>query len=173
MRCATSSTCRGCGSCSSPSTAIPTIPISLKTMSTNTVVYTGTHDNPTTRGWFEDLPERPTREHLEVPRRRTESRAARPRTALMELAWSSIGCAGDGSAAGFAEPGQRGSNERSRPRRRQLALALHGGHAVRSGLRMAARSDERREPVESLDDFAVRKTLRGRIENLNAICGRG
>ena len=23
----------------------------------NTVVYTGTHDNPTTRGWFEDLPD--------------------------------------------------------------------------------------------------------------------
>ena len=23
----------------------------------NTVVYTGTHDNPTTRGWFEELPE--------------------------------------------------------------------------------------------------------------------
>jgi len=24
----------------------------------NTVVYTGTHDNPTTRGWFEELPAR-------------------------------------------------------------------------------------------------------------------
>jgi 4-alpha-glucanotransferase len=24
----------------------------------NTVVYTGTHDNPTTRGWFEELPDR-------------------------------------------------------------------------------------------------------------------
>jgi 4-alpha-glucanotransferase len=24
----------------------------------NTVVYTGTHDNPTTRGWFEQLPDR-------------------------------------------------------------------------------------------------------------------
>ena len=24
---------------------------------TNTVVYTGTHDNPTSRGWFEDLPD--------------------------------------------------------------------------------------------------------------------
>jgi 4-alpha-glucanotransferase len=23
----------------------------------NTVVYTGTHDNPTTRGWFEELPD--------------------------------------------------------------------------------------------------------------------
>ena len=23
----------------------------------NTVVYTGTHDNPTTRGWYEDLPD--------------------------------------------------------------------------------------------------------------------
>src|SRR5207244_5747744 len=24
---------------------------------TNAVVYTGTHDNPTTRGWFEELPD--------------------------------------------------------------------------------------------------------------------
>jgi 4-alpha-glucanotransferase len=23
----------------------------------DTVVYTGTHDNPTTRGWYEDLPD--------------------------------------------------------------------------------------------------------------------
>jgi 4-alpha-glucanotransferase len=54
----------------------------------NTVVYTGTHDNNTTRGWFDSLPE---------PQRQTlwaylhwapgESRDVAP--ALMRLAWSS------------------------------------------------------------------------------------
>ena len=56
---------------------------------TNTVVYTGTHDNPTTRGWFEDLPEdqrRNVRNYLKRPV--GESSEAAP--ALMGLAWSSI-----------------------------------------------------------------------------------
>ena len=33
----------------------------------NTVVYTGTHDNPTTRGWFEALPRSATAEYVELP----------------------------------------------------------------------------------------------------------
>jgi len=55
---------------------------------TNTVVYTGTHDNPTARGWFEDL----TAEQQERVWKRLgrqggqSSEAAR---ALIELAWSS------------------------------------------------------------------------------------
>ncbi len=56
---------------------------------TNTVAYTGTHDNPTTRGWFEDLPEdqrRNVRNYLRLPI--GESSAAAP--ALMGLAWSSV-----------------------------------------------------------------------------------
>jgi len=55
----------------------------------NVVVYTGTHDNNTTRGWFEDLPAPERRivwEYLERPE--GESREAAP--ALMELAWSSV-----------------------------------------------------------------------------------
>jgi 4-alpha-glucanotransferase len=55
---------------------------------TNTVVYTGTHDNPTTRGWFEDLPEDQrgnVRNYLKQPI--GESEAA---PALMGLAWSSV-----------------------------------------------------------------------------------
>ena len=54
----------------------------------NTVVYTGTHDNPTTREWYEKLPnaqrrtlwshlKRPTGKDLEVA------------SALINLAWSS------------------------------------------------------------------------------------
>jgi 4-alpha-glucanotransferase len=55
---------------------------------TNTVVYTGTHDNPTTRGWFEELPDY-QRQNLwnYLKRPAGESGAAAP--VLMGLAWSS------------------------------------------------------------------------------------
>src|SRR5262249_137285 len=53
----------------------------------NTVVYTGTHDNPTTRGWYEDLPDgqrQELRRYLE--RRGTTGEAA---SSLIRVAWSS------------------------------------------------------------------------------------
>lgn len=55
----------------------------------NTVAYTGTHDNPPTREWFEELPERQKEilwtylQHYVV-----DSYEAAP--ALVELAWSSV-----------------------------------------------------------------------------------
>jgi 4-alpha-glucanotransferase len=55
----------------------------------NTVVYTGTHDNPTTRGWFDELPDNPRQEvckYLKLPG--GDSGEAAP--ALMNLAWSSV-----------------------------------------------------------------------------------
>jgi 4-alpha-glucanotransferase len=55
----------------------------------NTVVYTGTHDNPTTRGWYEDLPEgqrHELRHHLE----RNGEAGADAATALVQFAWSSV-----------------------------------------------------------------------------------
>jgi 4-alpha-glucanotransferase len=54
----------------------------------NAVVYTGTHDNPTTREWFEDLPPNQRQNFWKAANRRsgTTSDAA---PALMELAWSS------------------------------------------------------------------------------------
>jgi 4-alpha-glucanotransferase len=56
---------------------------------TNTVVYTGTHDNPTTRGWFEDLPDGQQRNvWRQLGRQNGESSEAAP--ALMGLAWSSV-----------------------------------------------------------------------------------
>jgi 4-alpha-glucanotransferase len=54
----------------------------------NTVVYTGTHDNATTRGWYEELPpyqQQSLWNYLKRPA--GGSREAAP--ALMELAWSS------------------------------------------------------------------------------------
>jgi 4-alpha-glucanotransferase len=55
---------------------------------TNAVVYTGTHDNPTTRGWFEELPDY-QRQNLwkSLERRGGASDEAAP--ALIGIAWSS------------------------------------------------------------------------------------
>jgi 4-alpha-glucanotransferase len=56
---------------------------------TNTVVYSGTHDNPTTREWYEDLMEQQQQNFwscLELSK--VDSSEAAP--ALVSLAWSSI-----------------------------------------------------------------------------------
>lgn len=55
---------------------------------TKSVVYTGTHDNPTTRGWFGNLPDEAKRNlwrYLKVP----AGVASDAAPALMNLAWSS------------------------------------------------------------------------------------
>jgi 4-alpha-glucanotransferase len=54
----------------------------------NTVVYTGTHDNPTTRGWYEDLPEA-GRRSLWRRLERAGGGSADVAPALLRLAWSS------------------------------------------------------------------------------------
>lgn len=56
---------------------------------TNALVYTGTHDNPTTRGWFEDLTDE-QRENIWNHVRGRRVRSSEVAHALMELAWSSI-----------------------------------------------------------------------------------
>jgi 4-alpha-glucanotransferase len=58
----------------------------------NTVVYTGTHDNPTTRGWYEDLPAT-ARRYLWRVAGRPEGTIGTGRdaaAALLDLAWSSV-----------------------------------------------------------------------------------
>jgi 4-alpha-glucanotransferase len=88
----------------------------------NTVAYTGTHDNNTTRGWFEMLPEQ-QRQTLWAYLRRApgESREVAPE--LMRLAWSSraalaIAPVQDllnlGGTARMNVPGQAGGNWRWR-----------------------------------------------------------
>jgi 4-alpha-glucanotransferase len=54
----------------------------------NTVVYTGTHDNPTSRGWFEDLPDN-QRQNLWRYLNRAAGTSEEVAPALMKLAWSS------------------------------------------------------------------------------------
>ncbi len=54
----------------------------------NTVAYTGTHDNNTTRGWFEDLADQQKQRVWKYLNRPDgDSREVAP--ALMEMAWSS------------------------------------------------------------------------------------
>jgi 4-alpha-glucanotransferase len=54
----------------------------------NTVVYTGTHDNQTTRGWYEELPDA-ERGHLWRYVKRAGGTDAEAAPALLDLAWSS------------------------------------------------------------------------------------
>ena len=55
----------------------------------NSVVYTGTHDNPTTRGWYEDLPDGERRNLWSYLKRATGT-GEEATTALLGLAWSSV-----------------------------------------------------------------------------------
>ena len=55
----------------------------------NTVVYTGTHDNPTTRGWYEDLSDA-GRGNLWGYLRRGAGTSEEAAPALLGLAWSSV-----------------------------------------------------------------------------------
>ena len=54
----------------------------------NTVVYTGTHDNPTAREWYGELPDA-QRRTLWSYLKRPEGRSSEAAAALMQLAWSS------------------------------------------------------------------------------------
>jgi 4-alpha-glucanotransferase len=55
----------------------------------NTVAYTGTHDNPPTREWYEQLPDTQKQTLWSYLKRRlADSAEAAP--ALIELAWSSV-----------------------------------------------------------------------------------
>jgi 4-alpha-glucanotransferase len=55
----------------------------------NTVVYTGTHDNPTTRGWLDELPEN-QRQDLWNYLKRPGGESGDASPALLHLAWSSV-----------------------------------------------------------------------------------
>ena len=56
---------------------------------TNTAAYTGTHDNPTTRGWFEELP-RSQRLKLSKDLKLRTGDPTEAVTVLMGLAWRSV-----------------------------------------------------------------------------------
>jgi 4-alpha-glucanotransferase len=89
---------------------------------TDEVVYTGTHDNPTTRGWYEDLPE-DQRRNLWNYLKRPAGNSVDAAPALMDLAWSSTAALAIaplqdllnlGSEARINVPGRAGGNWRWR-----------------------------------------------------------
>jgi 4-alpha-glucanotransferase len=55
----------------------------------NTVVYTGTHDNPTSREWYEDLPQY-ERQNLRSYLKSPEAAGGADAWDLMRVAWSSV-----------------------------------------------------------------------------------
>jgi 4-alpha-glucanotransferase len=57
--------------------------------STNTVVYTGTHDNDTTRGWFEALP-RNQQQNVRSYLKRIGDENGEIAWELIRVAWSSV-----------------------------------------------------------------------------------
>jgi 4-alpha-glucanotransferase len=55
----------------------------------NAVVYTGTHDNPPTRGWYEELPDAERRNLWQYAKRAARGTSMDAAPTLLRLAWSS------------------------------------------------------------------------------------
>src|SRR5262245_19944581 len=115
----------------------------------NTVVYTGTHDNPTTRGWYEDLPDA-ERGNLWRYLKRTPGIEAEAGPALLGLAWSSVAALAIaplqdvlnlGKEARMNQPGSARGNWRWRVTEQMLS-----GSALDS-LRDLTRASARTEPA--------------------------
>ena len=111
----------------------------------NTVVYTGTHDNPTTREWYEESPDTQRQTLWRYLKR--EGRGSEAALALIELAWSSRAAL---AIVPLQDVLNLGAEARmNTPGRGQLALALHRRHVVRFRDRMAAGIDEGVEPLRT------------------------
>ena len=86
----------------------------------NTVVHTGTHDNNTTRGWYEGLPDdrrQKLRRYMEIAD--VESTAVTE--ALLKMAWSSAGALALAPLQDLLNLGG-GPHERAGKRQRELVL---------------------------------------------------
>ena len=106
----------------------------------STIAYTGTHDNATTRGWYEALSATEQQSVLEIPRSFMR-RGDRGGAGAVAPGVGIRGRACDRTASGPPQPRRRSPDECARSGRWELALALHGGHAVRKRVRMAPRPD--------------------------------
>ena len=101
------------------------------TFVTNTVAYTGTHDNPPTREWYEQLPDSQKQTLWNYLKRKLIN-SAEAAPALMELAWSSVAALtiaplqdvlGLGVGSRMNVPGQAGGNWRWRVTEEMLSAA--------------------------------------------------
>jgi 4-alpha-glucanotransferase len=113
---------------------------------TDAVVYTGIHDNPTTRGWYESLPE-DQRRNLWNYLKRSAGNSSDAAPALMGLAWSSKAALAMaplqdllslGSEARMNVPGRAGGNS-ARAFERLRDLTASSNRLCASGVR----TDER------------------------------
>ena len=125
------------------------------------VVYTGTHDNDTTVGWWTAGVGDSTRSLAEVERERDFARRYM-NTDGKEIHWdfirtilASVAELAIAPHAGRAGQGERGAHEPARPAGRQLALALRGGRPHGRGEAAAAAVHP---------DLRPRPSVRGRAE---------
>ena len=95
----------------------------------NTVVYTGTHDNPTSREWFEELTKNQQETVSSKYFNAGNGRTIEPGPALMGLAWSSRAALAIAPLQDLLNLGPGSSHERTWPRGRKLALAMYGRNA--------------------------------------------
>jgi 4-alpha-glucanotransferase len=125
----------------------------------NTAVYTGTHDNPTTRGWYENLPDA-GRRNLWRCMQRAEGTSAEAAPALLHLAWSSVAALAIaplqdvlnlGKDARMNQPGSADGNWRWRAVPDLLSSAAF------ESLRELTRASSRSAGIESADppSFAI------------------
>ena len=132
---------------------------------TNTVVYTGTHDNPPTREWYDELPDY-QRQNFWSYLNRAPGPSADAASALVGLAWSSkaalaIAPLQDvlnlGAESRMNVPGRAAGNWRWRVRPEVLsASALEWLREVTTSSGRAERPDEQ---VDFHSDNSVRTTL--------------
>ncbi len=87
----------------------------------NFVVYSGTHDNDTTRGWYENSSTDAERDFF---RRYLRTDGSAPAWSLIDAAFRSVADMAIVPTARHPQPGQPGPHEPARPRRRQLDMAL-------------------------------------------------
>jgi 4-alpha-glucanotransferase len=115
----------------------------------NSVVYTGTHDNSTTRGWYEDLPD-PERRIMWSYLKRSAGTTTDAAPALLELAWRSTAALAMaplqdvlnlGKEARMNQPGSAGGNWRWRYTAETLSESTF--QSLRDLTRASARSSSR------------------------------
>jgi 4-alpha-glucanotransferase len=131
----------------------------------NTVVYTGTHDNPPTRQWYEELPDY-QRQNFWGYLKRAPGERSEAAPALMSLAWSSMAALAIaplqdilnlGAESRMNVPGRAGGNWRWRVRPEMLsASALEGLREVTTSSNRAEMPDDQ---VDFPSDHSVRTKL--------------
>jgi 4-alpha-glucanotransferase len=103
----------------------------------NAVMYTGTHDNDTTRGWYEALPEQ-ERSHLWKYLNRHPADAREATWEVIGLAWSSDAALAMTPLQDLTGLGSCCTHECSGTRNRTMALALYRRGTERPELATAA-----------------------------------